>query len=120
MTGMGLQWDTCMVCSERHALQRSGAMSIHTNEFGKRCAGSGNVPIYEQRRDPKAKRTEAAKRDAAKSQRDAEREAAFAAVKRNRKYGLDKKPADKLDRRIYATKGVHTVSGGLPGTRRGH
>lgn len=110
---MGLQWDICMVCSERHALQRNGAMSIHSNEFGKRCAGSGSIPYYEPRRDPVAKR-------AAADKKDAEREAAFAAAKRNRKYAVDRTPPDRLDRRIYAVKGVHTVSGGLPSHGKKH
>jgi len=113
MKAMGLQWDTCIVCSERHLVQRNGAMSIHDNEFGKRCSGSGNVPTYEPRRDPAKKKAEA---DA----KDAERQAAFAAAKRNKRHPVDTRQSDRLDRRIYAVRGVHTVSGGLPGTRRGH
>ena len=36
---MGLEFRVCQACSERHAVQRNGQMSIHTDAAGERCTG---------------------------------------------------------------------------------
>jgi len=119
----GLQFGVCSVCTESHALQRNGAMSIHSSANGERCTG-GFRPDPEQarsenrpasvRRIPAPKKRAVTVRDL-----DPELQAAFDAAKKRRGLIMPKVP-ERVDRRIYAVKGFRTVSGGLPGTGKKH
>lgn len=117
---MGLQFGICEVCGESHVKQASGDMSIHTTKAGTRCPGA-HVPAepLRPRRDAGRVVPSPPKRQPKTRSVDPEREAAFAAAQKRKRLLMPPTP-DKFDRRIYAVGGVHTVSGGLPGTRRGH
>lgn len=113
---MGLQWAVCSVCGERKPLQKSGAMCIHVDSDSVRCLGSGLATTPEADAAPRPDRSGRVKYKRGQitpsDVLETEMQAAFAAVKRK---GRTDPPADgPMDRRIYAVKGAHIVSGGLP------
>lgn len=103
---MALQFRTCRMCGESHALRRDGLMSIHETVDGERCT------------EPEPQRTTRFPRPPTPEawERDKEREEAFdlAAERKSRKTSAAPR-APKFDRKIYAVGGVRTVSGGSPG-----
>jgi hypothetical protein len=121
---MALNFAVCKVCGESHVLQRSGAMSIHYDKSGERCAGSVTPTTVDRPHDPtrlKAERKQATKdraaRDTASPVSRDEREAAYDAARKGRR-GRDRDeptPERPFDRRIYVTSRATFVRGGLPG-----
>jgi uncharacterized sporulation protein YeaH/YhbH (DUF444 family) len=122
---MALEFKVCPVCDERHAVQRSGKMSIHTTEAGTRCDG-----VHEELKAQRAARERlaraatqpGAKQMAAVKAAMQEQEAKEAAKrKKNREnplYGI-RPHREPLNRGIYAVDGARVVSGGLPTLGRG-
>ncbi|MGH1522843.1 hypothetical protein ACRAWC_01615 [Leifsonia sp. L25] len=138
---MSLEFQICPTCNEPHTVMRNGEMSIHTNGSGARCGGSGDPEAHIKRRqeaerdrirrqkerDERSRlraeraeersrlRTEREQRQALeRAAKERERALAVAAEQRFRRYVSEQMRGGKLDRKIYATRGVHTVSGGLP------
>lgn len=112
---MGLAFEICGACAERHAVQRNGRMSIHTTALGGRCEGpTFPEPVIHQRpAAPRPVRKKPARPEEKQWERcdDPELEAAFDFVHEEK---VRRRHAGPLDRRIYATDDVHTVRGGLP------
>jgi hypothetical protein len=122
---MALEFKTCPVCDERHAVQRSGKMSIHTTAAGARCDG-----VHEEIRAQRAARERlaraaaqpgskqmAAAREVIRKQDEKE----AAKRKKNREnplYGI-RPHREPMNRGIYAVDGARVVSGGLPTLGRG-
>lgn len=104
-----LEFRACRECGESHALQRSGAMSIHTNASGERCS-----EIQHPRRESiRPKPVDGPRSQSPRESERSEVDEAFEYIHEQRHSRRD--PETKpLDRRIYATKGMSTVRGGAP------
>lgn len=110
-----LEFRNCSVCGESHALQRSGAMSIHTSASGERCSEPEKVSTASAK--PGRRRSISPRRPDQDSRERSEITQAFdyANEQRHTRRDTEDKP---LDRRIYATRGIRTVRGGAPGLGR--
>jgi hypothetical protein len=127
---MALSFAICVVCDERHVLQPSGLMSIHSTAAGERCAGSQPpappqpaelrephpAPVVERRAPGRPTRL-----DSTKEQRRAalidktyeELQEAFDVAREHKLNPRGTLGPTPFDRRIYATE-VKVVRGGLP------
>lgn len=124
----------CEVCEEEHRVTAEGLMSIHSSASHARCPGSPSAeqvrasrrPVKlesaserakrraqrDEQRQQSSKKEEATKSAGAKYRREIER-----AVAKAYRTPRDSSPG-KMDRRIYAVRGVHFVSGGAPSLKK--
>ncbi|WP_152641714.1 hypothetical protein [Microbacterium hydrocarbonoxydans] len=109
---MSLKFRDCRECGESHALRPDGRMSIHTTNSGARCTEPTAQAAAESGKALRPSRTVSLTPRA--DEDDPELQAAFDASNARRRKVDDREPG-RPDRRIYATTGVRTVRGGVPG-----